>query len=154
MSSFTGTVSLIDLGDTRLAIKQSETLMIGQSSEIQPSSNADDMSVGSFEYAGAEIPCYVLDEQMRPEQASDIDVDKTRFCVGLKTSDEANNFVVLCEQFEQVEITEKTHNIQKIPNFMFPQDKPVDRMFEHNGKVYLTSSPDQLFSFISLEEEG
>lgn len=147
MNSFTGTVSLLELGDIRLALLVSDTLMIGQRSEVTLEEGDSD-SIGHFEYAqGQQLPVYVLNENLLPSNKSK-QISTSQFCVGLRTSQETDFFAVLCQQFEQIEVSEQTHSIQQLPSFMCKEPSLVEGLFQHQDKVYLITNSDKLLEHI------
>lgn len=147
MNLLTGTVSLIEIGGTYLAVSSADTLMIGQSSEISLSPD-DGNSVGSFEYADAKLPAYYLNDQLLPNEES-VSLKQNQFCIGLKTSEETDYFVLLCKQFEQIEVSELTTEIQELPGFMCHDKTMVEGVFQHEYKVYLVTSPNTLLHYIT-----
>ena len=153
MNSFTGTVSLLDLGSINLALLVSETLMVGQSSEIIVAEGGGN-NIGHFEYAqGQQLPAYSLNEKLFPSKESQ-EVNTSPFCVGLKTSQETDSFVLLCQQFEQIEVSEQTHSIQQLPSFMYKERSLIEGLFQHQEKVYFITSPDKLLEHIASSNSG
>lgn len=154
MKSFTGAVALIELNNLHLAVPLSEALMIGQGSEVTLSKVGDKSlgkSVGRFKYADADLPTYFLNDKLLPNEESLVLKDN-QFCIGLKTSDEADYFVLLCKQFEQIDVSEQTHKTQGLPAFMCHEKTVIEGLFEHQQKVYLITSPDKLLDYLSRND--
>jgi hypothetical protein len=120
--------------------------MIGQGSEVVLSESGGN-SVGSFKYADSNLPTYFLNEKLLSSDGNEAK-NRSQFCIGLRTSQETDYFVLLCKQFEQIEVSEQTHNIQELPDFMCHENMMVDGVFQHQEKVYLLISPDKLLDYI------
>lgn len=146
MNLLTGTVSLIQLDNLYLAISVADTLMIGQSSEVKASQG--DKSVGSFEYDGAELPAYYLNDQLIPSEDSSL-IQNSQFCIGLRTRQEDDYFVLLCKKFEQIDLTEQAHSMQEIPAFMCNEKMLVEGMLEYQNLVYLVTNPEKIIDYIT-----
>ncbi len=150
MNFLTGTVSLIQLDNLYLAISVADTLMIGQSSEVAVSQDGGN-SIGSFEYAGANLPTYYLNDQLIPSQDSLL-LKQSQFCIGLRTNEEADYFVLLCKKFEQIDLAEQTHSMQELPAFMRNEKMLVEGMLEYQNLVYLVTSPDKILDYIASDD--
>ena len=147
MSLLTGTVSLIQLDNIYLAVSGGDTLMIGQSSEVKVLKKGG-KKVGSFDYAGTELPAYCLNDQLLPSQDNSL-LEQSQFCIGLKTSQEADYFVLLCQSFEQVDLAEKSHNMRELPVFMCNENMLAQGMLEYRNIVYLVTSADKVIDYIA-----
>jgi len=150
MNLLTGTVSLVQLDNIYLAISVDDTLMIGQSSEVKVSKKAD-KKIGDFDYAGTDLPAYYLNDQLLPSQES-ILLEQSQFCIGLRTSEEADYFVLLCKSFEQVDLAEKNHNIRELPEFMCNEKMLAQGLLEYQNLVYLVTSADKVIDYITGDD--
>jgi hypothetical protein len=146
MNFFEGTVSLIELDNIHLAVSLADTLMIGQGSEVALSEDRSNIA-GSFKYADTNLPTYFLNDKLLPSDSSEA-LNKSQFCIGLRTTQETDYFVLLCKQFEQIEISEQTHRIQELPDFMCREKMLVEGVFQHQEKVYLMTKPDKLLNYL------
>ena len=97
------TVSLIQIEGLHLAVAVSDTLMIGQSSEVVPS-DRDDGAIGIFKYADVDLPAYYLSPQLIPIEDSSL-LQQSQFCIGLKTKEESDYFVLMCKPVSYTHLT-------------------------------------------------
>lgn len=152
MNLLSDSASLIQLDNLYLAVSLEDTLMIGQSSEII-SSDGSDNTIGSFDYANSKLPTYHLDNKLVPSNDKS-GLEQNNFCIGLRTRQESDYFVLLCKQFEQIDLSEKSHNMRELPSFMCKQKMLVKGMLEHQNLVYLITSPDSVLDYIASNGAG
>ena len=149
MDLLTGTVSLVQLNNIYLAVSGQDTLMIGQSSEVKLLKKGGN-NLGSFDYAGIDLPAYCLNDQLRLSQDDSL-IEQSQFCIGLKTNQETDYFVLLCQRFEQVDLTEKNYSMQEVPVFMRAEKMLTRGMLEYQNLVYLITSADRIIDYIASE---
>lgn len=147
MNHLNGTVSLVQLDSIYLAIPAEETLMVGQGSEIKILKKKDKI-IGNFDYGGTDLPAYCLDDQLRPSHDSSL-LEQNQFCIGLKTSQEADYFVLLCQSFKQVNFAEENYNSQELPVYMSEEKMLTQGMLEYQNLVYLVTSADRVIDYIT-----
>lgn len=147
MDLLTGTVSLVQLNNIYLAVSGEDTLMIGQSSEVKVLKKGGN-NIGSFDYAGIELPAYCLNDQLRPSQDNSL-IEQSQFCIGLRTNQESDYFVLLCQSFEQVDLTAKNYSMQELPAFMCAEKMLAQGMLEYQNLVYLVTSADRVIDYIA-----
>ena len=147
MNHLTGMVSLVKLDNIYLAISAEDTLMVGQGSEIKILKKKDKI-IGSFDFGGIDLPAYCLDSQLHLSHDSLL-LEQSQFCIGLKTSQESDYFVMLCQSFEQVNLSEKNHNSQELPVFMCAEKMLTQGMLEYQNLVYLVTSADRIIDYIT-----
>lgn len=157
MILLTGTVSLIQLGNLYLAVSLGNTLMVGQSSEVHLSEN-NEQNIGHFDYETKNLPVYYLNDKLKANTDSSLFKD-SQFCVGLKTTEEDNYFVILCNKFEQVDLSDQAYKTQELPSFMCKEKMLVEGMLEYQNQVYLMTTPDKILDYIvgsdiAHEQEG
>lgn len=146
MIFFTGTVSLIQLDNLYLAVSLADTLMIGQSSEVIVSEGSGP-NIGRFEYADSSLPAYYLNDKLF-SSADSVLLKESQFCIGLRTSQEADYFVLLCKQFEQINLSDHIHTMQELPGFMCNEKMLVEGMLAYQNQVYLMTSADKVLDYI------
>jgi len=147
MNHLTGMVSLVRLDSIYLAIPAEDTLMVGQGSEIKILKKKDKI-IGSFDFDGIDLPAYCLDGQLQSSRDSSL-LEQSQFCIGLRTSQESDYFVMLCQSFEQINLSETKHNLQELPVFMCAEKMLTQGMLEYQNLVYLVTSADRIINYIT-----